>query len=200
MNRIGACRERSGNPKTSFRPALRRYRKSPPSVNVIESAEDRRRGNLSGKLDGTRQSLPNEQFVVPQDDLKRVGLTALAIPISDREGRLIGAISIAGLSPQMARRGKAVHLPLQGRARRAVRRRRDGVNRITINMWGLDYRHTPAASLWTFDLTCEAIGRAGRERPVPPLACLLRFLRRGCNQHSRAFHFGPDPEPSHSAR
>ncbi len=39
-----------------------------------------------------------------------VGLTALAVPILDAKGQLICAISIAGLTPQMVRRGKPAHL------------------------------------------------------------------------------------------
>ncbi|MBV1694470.1 MAG: IclR family transcriptional regulator [Hyphomicrobiales bacterium] len=39
-----------------------------------------------------------------------VGLTALAVPVFDRERRLVCAISIAGLTPQMVHNGKPVHL------------------------------------------------------------------------------------------
>jgi DNA-binding IclR family transcriptional regulator len=39
-----------------------------------------------------------------------VGLTALATAVSDPRGALVCAISIAGLTPQMAHRGKPVHL------------------------------------------------------------------------------------------
>lgn len=39
-----------------------------------------------------------------------VGLSALAVPILDRSGALLCAISLAGLTPQMSRRGRPVHL------------------------------------------------------------------------------------------
>ena len=48
-----------------------------------------------------------------------VGLTALAVPILDAKGQLICAISIAGLTPQMVRRGKPAHLE---RLRHAARK------------------------------------------------------------------------------
>lgn len=52
-----------------------------------------------------------------------VGLTALAVPVFDREHRLVCAISIAGLTPQMVHNGKPVHLArLQAAAERIAAR------------------------------------------------------------------------------
>ena len=39
-----------------------------------------------------------------------VGVSALAVPLFDRAGGLVGAISIAGLTPQMLRRGRPLQL------------------------------------------------------------------------------------------
>ena len=39
-----------------------------------------------------------------------LGLTALAVPVRDRTGRVACAISMAGLTPQMVERGRPVHL------------------------------------------------------------------------------------------
>ncbi len=39
-----------------------------------------------------------------------IGLSALAVPVLDERNNLLGAISIAGLTPQMVLRGKPVHL------------------------------------------------------------------------------------------
>ena len=41
-----------------------------------------------------------------------VGLSALAVPILDREGGLVCCISLSGLTPQMSQRGRPVHLDL----------------------------------------------------------------------------------------
>ncbi|MGQ3032327.1 MAG: IclR family transcriptional regulator, partial [Ferrovibrionaceae bacterium] len=47
-----------------------------------------------------------------------LGLTALAVPIFNRDGAVVAALSIAGLTPQMHQRGKPLHLePLQTAAR-----------------------------------------------------------------------------------
>lgn len=46
-----------------------------------------------------------------------VGLTALAVPLRDRRGTVVGAISLAGLTPQMVTRGRPAHLkPLRAAA------------------------------------------------------------------------------------
>ncbi len=52
-----------------------------------------------------------------------VGLTALAVPILDPERRLIAAISIGGLTPQLVARGKPVHLDKLLEAARAIEAR-----------------------------------------------------------------------------
>ena len=39
-----------------------------------------------------------------------IGLTALAVPVLDKSGQLVCAISIAGLTPQMVDGGKPIHL------------------------------------------------------------------------------------------
>jgi DNA-binding IclR family transcriptional regulator len=47
-----------------------------------------------------------------------LGLTALAVPIFNRDGAVVAALSIAGLTPQMHQRGKPLHLEhLQSAAR-----------------------------------------------------------------------------------
>lgn len=43
------------------------------------------------------------------DDVQ-LGLSALAVPILDDHGAMLGAVSIAGLTPQMVLQGKPVHL------------------------------------------------------------------------------------------
>lgn len=63
-----------------------------------------------------------------------VGLTALAVPLRDRRGTVVGAISLAGLTPQMVERGRPVHLSsLQGAAEAISLRLSNapGANRIT---------------------------------------------------------------------
>ncbi|MGH7003153.1 MAG: IclR family transcriptional regulator domain-containing protein, partial [Alphaproteobacteria bacterium] len=52
-----------------------------------------------------------------------VGLTALAVPIFDARRQLIACISVAGLTPQMAMRGKPVHLGKLLEAARAIESR-----------------------------------------------------------------------------
>lgn len=48
-----------------------------------------------------------------------IGLTALAVPVLNRDGRIACAISMAGLTPQMIENGRPVHLArLQEAARR----------------------------------------------------------------------------------
>jgi DNA-binding IclR family transcriptional regulator len=48
-----------------------------------------------------------------------VGLSALAVPVLDADGRLLCCVSISGLTPQMAERGRPIHLTrLQDVARR----------------------------------------------------------------------------------
>lgn len=49
-----------------------------------------------------------------------VGLTALAVPVAGAGGRIHGCISIAGLTPQMASRGRPVHLPRLHEAARLI--------------------------------------------------------------------------------
>jgi len=39
-----------------------------------------------------------------------LGLTALAVPVLDRDGKPVCAVSIAGLTPQLVKNGKPVHL------------------------------------------------------------------------------------------
>ncbi|MFX7663268.1 IclR family transcriptional regulator C-terminal domain-containing protein, partial [Acinetobacter baumannii] len=39
-----------------------------------------------------------------------LGLTALAVPIFNRDGAVVAALSIAGLTPQMHQRGRPLHL------------------------------------------------------------------------------------------
>lgn len=52
-----------------------------------------------------------------------LGLSALAVPVFDRQGRLVCAVSAAGLTPQMVRRGRPVHLERLLAAARAVAER-----------------------------------------------------------------------------
>ena len=52
-----------------------------------------------------------------------VGLAALAVPIEHPEGAVIGSLSIAGLTPQMAERGQPLHLGRLQRAAREIERK-----------------------------------------------------------------------------
>jgi DNA-binding IclR family transcriptional regulator len=52
-----------------------------------------------------------------------LGLAALAIPVRDADGALVGAISIAGLTPQMVSRNKPVHLSRAQQAAAMIERR-----------------------------------------------------------------------------
>lgn len=49
-----------------------------------------------------------------------LGLTALAVPIFNRDGAVVAALSIAGLTPQMHQRGKPLHLEQLQTAARAI--------------------------------------------------------------------------------
>ncbi len=49
-----------------------------------------------------------------------VGVSALAVPLFDPKGALAGAISIAGLTPQMIRRGQPLQLDRLRTAARAI--------------------------------------------------------------------------------
>ena len=42
--------------------------------------------------------------------LVALGLSALAVPVRSPDGSIAGALSVAGLTPQMQDRGKPVHL------------------------------------------------------------------------------------------
>jgi IclR family transcriptional regulator, KDG regulon repressor len=54
-----------------------------------------------------------------------VGLTALAVPVLDARGVIVCSVSIAGLTPQMVKRGRPVHLKrLQDAAESVARRLR----------------------------------------------------------------------------
>ncbi|MBD8664218.1 IclR family transcriptional regulator [Rhizobium sp. CFBP 8752] len=56
------------------------------------------------------------------DDVS-LGLTALAVPVRDRNGEIVCCISMAGLTPQMISRGRPVHLArLQSAAEQIERR------------------------------------------------------------------------------
>lgn len=52
-----------------------------------------------------------------------VGLSALAVPVLDGDGTLVCALSMGGLTPQMARRGQPLHLARLQAAAEAVRAR-----------------------------------------------------------------------------
>ena len=52
-----------------------------------------------------------------------VGLSALAVPVLDGDGAIVCALSMGGLTPQMARRGQPVHLKRLQAAAEAVRAR-----------------------------------------------------------------------------
>jgi len=52
-----------------------------------------------------------------------VGLSALAVPVLDGNGTLVCALSMGGLTPQMARRGQPLHLKRLQAAAEAVRAR-----------------------------------------------------------------------------
>ena len=52
-----------------------------------------------------------------------VGLSALAVPVLDGDGTIVGALSMGGLTPQMARRGQPLHLARLQAAAEAVRAR-----------------------------------------------------------------------------
>lgn len=49
-----------------------------------------------------------------------LGLTALAVPIFNRDGTTVAALSIAGLTPQMHQRGRPLHLDQLQTAARAI--------------------------------------------------------------------------------
>lgn len=61
------------------------------------------------KLKAHLRQIRKRGWELAVDDVA-VGLTALATAVCDQRGQLVCAISIAGLTPQMARRGKPVHL------------------------------------------------------------------------------------------
>jgi IclR family KDG regulon transcriptional repressor len=52
-----------------------------------------------------------------------LGLSALAVPILDRRGELLCAISMSGLTPQMSERGRPIHLARLRLAAEAIRSR-----------------------------------------------------------------------------
>jgi len=63
--------------------------------------------------------IKKRDFEFAVDDVA-VGLTALAVPIRDSKGGLAACVSIAGLTPQMAVRGKPIHLGRLIEAARAI--------------------------------------------------------------------------------
>jgi IclR family transcriptional regulator, KDG regulon repressor len=52
-----------------------------------------------------------------------VGLSALAVPVLDHDGTIVGALSMGGLTPQMVRRGQPIHLKRLQAAAETVRAR-----------------------------------------------------------------------------
>lgn len=70
---------------------------------------------LRAELAGIRR----RGWVFAVDDVT-LGLSALAVPVLDRAGRIICALSMGGLNPQMARDGEPVHLPRMLDAARLV--------------------------------------------------------------------------------
>lgn len=52
-----------------------------------------------------------------------VGLSALAVPVRGPNGEVVGAVSMAGLTPQMSKRGRPVHLERLQAAAESIERR-----------------------------------------------------------------------------
>jgi DNA-binding IclR family transcriptional regulator len=75
-------------------------------------------GVLRRQIDKIRER--EWEFAV--DDVA-VGLSALAVPVLDGDGAIVCALSMGGLTPQMARRGQPVHLKRLQAAAEAVRAR-----------------------------------------------------------------------------
>lgn len=61
------------------------------------------------KLRAELEKIRDRGWELAIDDVA-VGLSALAVPVHDGEGNIVCAISVAGLTPQLAARGKPLHL------------------------------------------------------------------------------------------
>lgn len=61
------------------------------------------------KLKAELVKIRSRGWALAVDDVA-LGLTALAVPVRDRDGNVSCSLSVAGLTPQMTERGKPVHL------------------------------------------------------------------------------------------
>ena len=77
--------------------------RSPPRLLTPKSVIDG--ATLARQLKAIRK----QNWACAVDDVA-LGLTALAVPVRNRQGRVVCAVSIAGLTPQMMERGRPVHL------------------------------------------------------------------------------------------
>lgn len=62
-----------------------------------------------GKIRQQLAEIRKRDYEFAIDDVA-LGLSALAVPVRSPEGEVIGSISIAGLTPQMVKRGRPAHL------------------------------------------------------------------------------------------
>lgn len=105
----------------AFQPAeeIERVLARAPSALTPKSATNR--DDLRQRLTRIRK----QDWELAIDDVA-LGLSALAAPVRRADGEVLCAVSIAGLTPQMAVRGRPVHLERLRTAARTIERRLNG--------------------------------------------------------------------------
>lgn len=82
----------------------------------IERVLKRKPAKLTPKSETDISKMRNQLAEIRKRDYEfavddvALGLSALAVPVRDPEGEVVGSISIAGLTPQMVKRGRPAHL------------------------------------------------------------------------------------------